>query len=133
MKKKSYLRFVASAAQSADKLRHRAIYRDEGFIFADSIGRPIKLDAPTKAFRGIADSAGLASELTLHSLRHTFASWAFASCADIIALQRILGHSVPSTTLNLYGHAVEGGRERAVGAASDALRRIKARRAVGEN
>ena len=86
--------------------------------------------APTKSFREIADRAELSSRLSLHSLRHTFASWSLANGGDITSVQRVLGHSVPSTTLNLYGHAIEGGQERAVSAASDTLRRIEAKRAI---
>lgn len=121
------------AAQAADVLAaHPGTYRTDGFVFADKLGRPIKLDAPTKAFRDLAKIAGLADELTLHSLRHTFASWPLANGGDIVAVQRVLGHSVPSTTLNLYSHVVAGQREKAVAAAGDALRRVQAGRAVGE-
>ena len=37
-----------------------------------------------------------------------------------MAVQRVLGHSVPSTTLNLYSHVVEGGRENNRGPERDA-------------
>ncbi len=106
-------------------------YFDQGFVFSDKHGRPFKLDAPTKAFREIADVAELPPEVSLHSLRHSFASWSIASGGDIVAVQRCLGHSVPSTTLNLYSHVVAGGREKAVAAASDTLRRAQATRAAG--
>ena len=66
--------------------------------------RQVPLDAPTKAFREIADVAELPREVSLHS--------------------------VPSTTLNLYSHVVAGGREKAVAAASDTLRRAKATHAA---
>jgi integrase len=108
------------------------VYWNEGFVFTDVIGRPVKLDAPTKAFREVAAVAKLPSEVTLHSLRHTFASWSLANGADVVAVQRVLGHWVPSTTLNVYNHVVAGGRERAVAAVSEALRRIQAPQAVGE-
>jgi site-specific recombinase XerD len=53
-----------------------------------------------------------------------------ANGGDIVAVQRILGHSVPSTTLNLYSHVVAGGREKAVAAASETLRRVQAAKAA---
>ena len=121
------------AAQAADELAAKpGVYRSDGFVFTDAIGRPVKLDAPTKAFREVAAAAKLPPEITLHSLRHSFASWSLANGGDIVAVQRVLGHSKASTTLNLYSHVVEGGREKAVAAVSAALRRVQAPRAVGE-
>ena len=120
------------AVQAAHELAAKpGTYVEQGFVFSDAHGRPLKLDAPTKAFREIADAAGLPPELSLHSLRHSFASWSLANGGDIVAVQRCLGHSVPSTTLNLYSHVVAGGREKAVAAVSDTLRRAQAPRAAG--
>jgi len=121
------------ATQAGEELSARpGTYRGDGFVFTDALGRPIKLDAPTKAFREIAERVGLPPELTLHSLRHSFASWSLAYGGDIVAVQRVLGHSVPSTTLNLYSHVVAGQREKAVAAAGDTLRRVQALRVVGD-
>ena len=119
------------ATQAANELAAKpGEYFDQGFVFSDKHGRPFKLDAPSKAFREIADVAELPPEVSLHSLRHSFASWSIASGGDIVAVQRCLGHSVPSTTLNLYSHVVAGGREKAVAAASDTLRRAQASHAT---
>lgn len=42
--------------------------------------------------------------MTLHTLRHTFASNLIASGCDVVTVQRALGHSQPSITLNVYSH-----------------------------
>lgn len=41
---------------------------------------------------------------TLHALRHTFASNLIAASCDVVTVQRALGHSTPSITLNVYAH-----------------------------
>lgn len=48
--------------------------------------------------------AGLDSNLTTYELRHTAASMAIAAGADVKAIQRMLGHSSASMTLDVYGH-----------------------------
>ncbi|MGH3262519.1 MAG: tyrosine-type recombinase/integrase, partial [Trebonia sp.] len=50
-----------------------------------------------------ARSVGL-GELTPHSLRHTAASLAIASGADVKVVQQMLGHKSATMTLDLYGH-----------------------------
>jgi integrase len=42
--------------------------------------------------------------LTPHELRHTCASLAIASGANVLAVQRLLGHATASMTLDRYGH-----------------------------
>lgn len=52
-------------------------------------------------FDGAAVAVGL-DGLTPHELRHTAASLAVAAGASVLALQRMLGHDKPSTTLDVY-------------------------------
>lgn len=49
------------------------------------------------------DGLGVAG-LRIHDLRHTAASLAIASGADVKAVQRMLGHESAAMTLDLYGH-----------------------------
>jgi integrase len=51
--------------------------------------------------------------VTLHSLRHTHASMLINAGLDILTISRRLGHSSPTTTLNVYGHLIHGGDDRA--------------------
>lgn len=55
-------------------------------------------------WRRIREEARLGDEFTLHALRHTFASNLIASGCDVVTVQRALGHSTPSITLNVYSH-----------------------------
>ncbi|GAA4889612.1 site-specific integrase [Tessaracoccus lubricantis] len=55
--------------------------------------------------RGWFDAAAVAAGvegLTPHELRHTAASLAVKAGASVLALQRMLGHDKPSTTLDVY-------------------------------
>lgn len=52
-------------------------------------------------FDRAARDAGV-SGLTPHELRHTAASIAVSAGASVLAVQRMLGHDKPSTTLNVY-------------------------------
>jgi integrase len=54
-------------------------------------------------FDAAAEQAGV-HEVTPHGLRHTAASPAIAAGATVVVVQRMLGHSSASVTLNVYSH-----------------------------
>lgn len=57
----------------------------------------------TRIWNKAVKAAGMeAAGVTIHSLRHTYASFAIAQGADVKTLQMQLGHSSPSITLNTY-------------------------------
>jgi integrase len=119
-------------AQTAERLALGVQYCDEGFVFADKLGRPIKLDVATKTFTSIAHSVGVKG-VRLHDLRHSAATWALADGNDVRTVAAILGHSAPSTTLNIYGHVVAGLSGRAVASLGSTLARAQARRLEVQN
>ncbi len=45
--------------------------------------------------------------LTIHDLRHTYASLARNSGADLRYVQKTMGHSTPTVTANIYSKARE--------------------------
>jgi integrase len=65
-----------------------------------------RLDAHTwreTGFRAAAEAVGLPG-LHPHALRHTAASLAIQAGADLLVVQRMLGHANPSITSNIYLH-----------------------------
>ena len=67
----------------------------------------------TWRFKCILKKNGLPQELNVHSLRHTAASLMIAGGADVATVAGILGHSQPSTTLNIYTHAFDKNKKAA--------------------
>jgi integrase len=52
-------------------------------------------------------------DVRMHSLRHTHASMLIGAGVDILTVSRRLGHGSPRITLEVYGHLVHGGDDRA--------------------
>ena len=63
------------------------------------------------------EAAGISKHLTIHNLRHTFASWMLMSGVAPQVVQHMLGHESLATTSTVYGHLLID----AQGAAVDAI------------
>lgn len=100
------------ALQEADQLASRGLYRDGGYVFADSLGRPLMPSYVSDQFRKITKRAGVRARL--HDSRHTAATAMILSGADVRTVGAVLGHAAPSTTLNIYGHVIVGAQPAAV-------------------
>ena len=73
----------------------------------------------TWRFKLILKKNGPPERLNVHSLRHSNASLLIANGADVATVAGLLGHSQPSTTLDIYTHAFDKNKK----AASEALQR----------
>jgi len=59
-------------------------------------------------------------KVTMHSLRHSFATMALANGATIKDVQSLLGHSDPALTLRVYSHVLQSNQ-------SESMARMNAR------
>ncbi len=64
----------------------------------------------------------------LHDLRHFYASGLIAAGCDVVTVQRALGHSTATTTVNTYSHLWPTAEDRTRGAASDLMKHALAAR-----
>ncbi|MFZ2624130.1 MAG: site-specific integrase, partial [Propionibacterium sp.] len=71
-------------------------------LFPSPSGGALRIGNARRDWFDRAASAAGVQGLTPHELRHTAASLAVHAGASVLALQRMLGHDKPSTTLDVY-------------------------------
>lgn len=82
-------------------------------VFTSDTGAPIFPDSVTKWFSAFVARSGL-PKVTVHSLRHTYASLMIADGAPLVVVSRQLGHAQASTTANIYAHAIASAQAKAM-------------------
>ena len=98
---------------------HDARYKHTDYLIQDGFGHPLNPSVLTNHIHEIEDRAGL-PHISVHGLRHTFASMLNSEGVDIARISRELGHSNISTTLGVYTH-IFGGASTSSRGIADAL------------
>ncbi len=78
----------------------------DDLVFTDETGKHYAIHTFYKRFKAVAASIGR-PDARPHDLRHTAATVAIASGADVKSVQDMLGHATASFTLNVYAHTSE--------------------------
>ena len=78
----------------------------DDLVFTDEAGKHLTFFMFYRRFKRIAASIGR-PDARPHDLRHTAATVAIASGADVKSVQELLGHATASFTLNVYAHTSE--------------------------
>jgi integrase len=78
----------------------------DDLVFTNELGQHLKPMTFYKHFKQIAAQIGR-PDARPHDLRHTAATVAIASGADIKSVQDLMGHASASFTLNVYAHTSE--------------------------
>ncbi|MET7989835.1 tyrosine-type recombinase/integrase [Amycolatopsis sp. NPDC005232] len=92
----------------------------ERWLFLGEEGNPPHQNTVTYWW-GKTRKAADVSGVKLHDLRHYFASGLIASGCDVVTVQRALGHSKATTTLNTYAHLWPSAEDRTRQAAADLM------------
>lgn len=103
----STLRILVAHRITLEEKRKRVCKRwvDMDLIFPNAVGRPGDASNIRLEFNALLEQAGI-SRIRFHDLRHTTASILLNQQIPVIVVSRILGHSRPSVTLDLYGHVL---------------------------
>jgi len=83
----------------------------DGLVFSSPEGEHLRHENFRKRVWTPATEVAGVAPLRIHDLRHTCATLAIAAGADILVLQRMLGHASAAMTLDRYGHLMPGQAE----------------------
>jgi integrase/recombinase XerD len=97
-------RGVPLPAMLLDELRsYWRVHRPTDWLFAAPSGRPLNIAIVQRSIQQARHAAGFRQRVTVHTLRHCYATHLLEAGTDLPTLQRLLGHSHLSSTL-LYLH-----------------------------
>ncbi len=95
---------VTSLREYLDKARaHFLKDAGEKILFPNMRGHPLTRQGLWLIFKEYVEKAGLSPDVTPHTLRHSFATHMLDHNADLINVQKLLGHTSISTT-QVYTH-----------------------------
>jgi integrase len=108
---------------------------ETGYIFTDVLGAPLHPNAITWQFRFARERANRdaadpatpkaieLSPLSVHGLRHTFATIALQAGMPVTVVSKYLGHSSVTMTLNVYSHCLRGAQQELANTVADVIRK----------
>lgn len=94
-------------AQLEERLALQGTWVDSDRVFVNEVGEPVRPDVLLRLVRRYADAAGL-NHITVHQLRHSYATAALRAGVPVEVLSQRLGHSSVAITLDTYRHVQEG-------------------------
>ena len=108
------------AEQDADIVRIGEAYHEQGIVFSDALGEYISPRKLLQVFQDTLKKAGL-PRYRFHDLRHSFASILLQEGESVKVIQELLGHSMISTTLDIYTHTSEAMKREGINELSEML------------
>lgn len=110
------------AEQAQNQLKFGDEWKGEGHIFTQWNGLPMHPDSLNTYLSRFAAKYEL-PHLNPHAFRHTSATLMFANAVDVITISKKLGHSKPSTTMDMYGHTFNKSEKQAAEVLHKALKK----------
>lgn len=107
--------------QIEQQLKLGDLWRHMGYVFTQVDGSPVIPDQVTQDFARLVRKARL-PYLTLHGLRHAFATLSLTAGVDLKTTSEMLGHSSIAITADIYSHVLPQMQKAAAEAVGQLLR-----------
>ena len=108
------------ALKYLEELKHLRGTSPDGYIIHSKEGHPIYPRNFQNALDVICKAVGL-RKITLHPLRHTYATKLFEAGVDVKIISELLGHSSTEITYRIYIHVIERIKREATSKAFDIM------------
>lgn len=100
-------------------------WTESPYVFTQEHGGPISPCGVNYWLNKFAKKNGL-PHINPHAFRHSAASILIANGVDVVSVSKLLGHSRPSMTMDVYSHQIEEAASRATESIADTFFRKKA-------
>jgi len=97
-----------------ERIKLGADWPNTDLVFPSEAHTPMNPRNFLRTLKGILKEAGLPLDVTIHSLRHTYATMLLSQGEHPKVVQELLGHSSITTTLDVYSKVMPGLKEQAV-------------------
>lgn len=105
-------RYTLLSAKTLDLLRtYFKEYHPKEYLFEGADGGPYSARSVQTFFKDICKLAGIKKKVSVHTLRHSFATHLLENGTDLRYIQSLLGHENPKTT-EVYTHITNKGFEK---------------------
>ncbi|PRX23158.1 phage integrase family protein [Orenia metallireducens] len=99
--------------RQVDELVKRVAVNEDNLVFTTLTGNKLNSNNFYKVVSNYSQKAGIAKDVSPHTLRHTFATDLYREIKNIRLVQKALGHEDLSTTM-IYIHIVDDELEEAM-------------------
>jgi len=110
-KSKGRVPLIKPAVECLKKHRQQmlaeGLYDKDRPVFCNDAGGPIMPRSFNHRFEKLREKAGIGKDVTVHSLRHTFATRLLERGVSMREVQELLRHEEMSTTADIYSHVSE--------------------------
>jgi integrase len=103
----------AEQSQQINKAMQVGVAINDELVFGNEESRPRWPDSVRRGLKRLLNKAGLKRNITIHSLRHAFATMMLEMEVPIKVIQETLGHASITTTGNTYSHVTMGLKQQA--------------------